>query len=419
MKKAGFCIIVLILGWGALRAQEWKSLNADELFKLARQTAFDGNREESRKMLLSILERDEDYDEVRIFLARTYGWDSQFEQANGELKKVLDKRPFNEEALEVLVDLGIWSNNFDQALADVDRSLKVYPNSQQFLLKKASILVTLKQPEEAARQVARLLEINPSNAEAITLMKDLKNELLKFFVGFSAGLDHFSRTFNNAYNGSLQFGTRGKWGTGIARLNYSNRFSRQGWQPELELYPRLSKKVYAYLNYGYSNSLLFPRQRIGGELYSSAMKNFEISAGLRYLYFNDTVSTTIYTGSVGYYAKNYWISFRPFYSVATVANTFSNTLNVRRYFKNSDNYLGFNGGFGFTPDERRFQSAGGLSGNGIYILKTQRVGATWQKTLPANVIINFSLNFTRQEQTFDAGNYLWITSGTVWVRKRF
>jgi YaiO family outer membrane protein len=419
MRTTGLYFFVLMLVACAAHAQDWKSLDADALFKRARQTAFEGKREEARQMLSSILEKQPEYDDARIFLARTYGWDAQFEQANAELKKVLDKKPNDPEALEVLVDLDIWSNRFDQALIGVDRALSIFPNSQAFLLKKATILIALKKPEEAAQQIARLLELNPANAEAKALMKELRNDLLRFFVGLSAGVDHFSKTFNKAYNGSLQVGHRGGWGTGIVRLNYIDRFSKIGWQPEVELYPRLSQKTYAYLNYGYSNSILFPEHRVGAEIFSVVMEGFELSAGLRYLYFNDTTRTTLYTGSFGYYAKKYWLSFRPFLSVANIGNAFSNTFTVRRYFSNSDNYLGFVGGLGFTPEERRFQSSGGLSSTGVFSLKTQRAGLVWQKTLPANIILNLSLNFSRQEQTFETGNYLWITSGTVWIRKRF
>jgi YaiO family outer membrane protein len=418
MRSALFCFWLILMGQ-ALSAQDWKSLDADDLFRLARQTAFDGKRVESRDMLKTILEANPDYHEVRTFLARTYGWDAEFDNALAEIKRVIEKDPHNQDALDLLVDLKIWSKRFDEALVDVDRALLVYPASISLLFKKALTLKELNRPQESARQIARLLELDPAHSGALALRNELQTSVLKYFVGLTAGVDLFSEDFDNAFYGSVQAGSRGQWGTGMIRFNYANRFSEQGWQPELELYPRLTSKMYAYVNYGYSNSVLFPRHRVGAEVYSSRPKNFETSLGMRYLYFNDSSTTTILTASIGYYVKAWWLNWRPYYSFSEIGNSLSNNFAVRRYFENADNYVGVLAGFGFAPDERRLQSGGGFTDVSINLLKAQRFGAVWQKALPADIILNLSLNFTRQEQSYESGNYFWISSPALWIRKMF
>jgi YaiO family outer membrane protein len=209
------------------------------------------------------------------------------------------------------------------------------------------------------------------------------------------------------------------WGSAFFRLNQASRFSSTGFQPEIDLYPRIANGVYAYLNYGYSESVLFPKHRIGAEVFSKLPKSLEASLGFRYLYFGPDSKVIIYTGSFGWYFKNYWLSLRPFITPGNPGTSFSSILSLRRYFKDADNYLGIDAGLGFSPDERRIQSGAGLSPDDIYVLKTQRVGLVCQKTFPHHFIVNVRCAFINQELLFDQGQYVLITSSQVAILKRF
>lgn len=413
-----FCV-ALVCGFLQSHSQDWKQLNVDDLFKLARQTAFDGRRTEAREMLQEVLRKAPTYYEVQVFLARTYAWDGQYEQAKKEISTVLSAQPTDIDALNVLLDTDMWGEKYNDALVTADRALVAHPSNEDFLYKKALILKNLQQLKEAASQLSRLLELDPSHTKGIALMNDLKKQLMKHYVGLSSGFDSFSKIYSGAFSSSINFGTTHKWGTSIVRLNYSDRFSLKGVQPEIEAYPRIANGVYAYVNYGYSNSVLFPNHRVGGEVFTKLPKSFEASLGARYLYFNSSTSVVLYTGSIGYYFKNYWVSIRPYLSGDASGTSFSSTATVRYYFANSDNFLSFNLGYGFSPDERRIQSSSGLSSDAISILKSQRYGVVWQKTLPANIILSVYFTETYQELSAYLGNYMWISSGSVMVRKRF
>lgn len=136
----------------------------------------------------------------------------------------------------------------------------------------------------------------------------------------------------------LEYEHKTKWITGIGRTNYAHRFNESGIQFETDLYPKISKKMYAYINLGYSPSNIFPEFRYGGELYGSLPAAFELSAGFRRLHF-ETDTVTMYTGSVGKYFGNYWISLRPFITPQAGDASFSLTLFVRRYFSTADSYV--------------------------------------------------------------------------------
>jgi YaiO family outer membrane protein len=412
-----FLLITSILT--TVHGQDWKTLGVDELFQRARETAFAGKREEARAMLLTILERNPDYTDVRIFLARTYAWDGMRAQARKELQTVLAQSPQHEDALNALVDVEMWDNQFAYGLTVVNMALSYYPNSEDLLYKKASILNSLNRPDEAAVVLNQLLSINPSHEKGIALLDELRKARMKYTAGVSYDLDLFSRTFSPAHSLAAQLARANQWGSSIIRLNYAHRFSSNGFQPEIDLYPRIADGIYAYLNYGYSESDLFPQHRIGAEVFSKLPASLEASAGIRYLYFGSTSKVTIYTGSLGWYYKSYWFSLRPYITPGEPGTSFSTNLTVRRYFKDADNYIGLTGGYGFSPDDRRIQSAAGLSTDGIYILKSQRLGVAWQKTFKRNFILNTSLGAVHQELSFDQGQYVWITNIVVGIRKRF
>jgi YaiO family outer membrane protein len=401
--------------------EQWKSLGADEIFQKARPKAFTSSeRAEARKMLAYILQRSPDYHDVRILLARTFAWDGVYDSARQHVQRVLNVSPDHEDALNASIDTELWSEKYEEALRVSEKALKSHPNNRDFIFKKASALNNLKQEDEALVLLQQILTIDPGNQPAAKLQQAIKKNKLKYALGLSYSLDAFSRTFNTAHYASIQLSRINRWGSSIVRVNYINRFSKIGIQPEIDLYPRIANGTYAYLNYGYSSSTLFPNHRVGAELFKNLPKSLEVSAGLRYLSFDDTTRVYIFTGSLGWYVKNYWLSLRPFITPDKETGTsYSTSINLRRYFSDADNYFGVSGGFGFTPDDRRLQSGGGLTTDQLYILKSQRLGIAWQKTFRANIILNLSMNLSRQEQTFDVGNYLWITSGSVWVRKQF
>jgi YaiO family outer membrane protein len=402
-----------------VHGQDWKALGVDELFQHARETAFAGKREEARAMLTTILERSPDYIDVRVFLARTYAWDGMRAQARKELQTVLAQSPQHEDAFNALVDVEMWDDQFAHGLTVVNTALSYYPNSEDLLYKKASILNSLNKPDEAEIVLNQLLTINPSHEKGISLLNDLRKARMKYTAGVSYDLDLFSRTFSPAHALSAQLARANRWGSSIIRLNYAHRFSSNGIQPEIDLYPRIADGIYAYLNYGYSESDLFPQHRVGAELFTKLPASLEASAGVRYLYFGSTSKVTIYTGSLGWYYKSYWFSLRPYITPGEPGTSFSTNLTVRRYFSDADNYIGVTGGYGFSPDDRRIQSAAGLSSDGIYILKSQRLALAWQKTLKRNLILNTSLGAVHQELSFDQGKYVWITNIVVGIRKRF
>lgn len=188
----------------------------------------------------------------------------------------------------------------------------------------------------------------------------------------------------------------------MARLNYADRFNTTGIQPEIDYYPSISDGWYGYLNFGYADSFIFPRYRTGAELYKRMPKGFETSFGFRYLKFQNS-EVMIYTGTITKYQGNWLFTIRPYITPSSgVGVSRSVNLRARRYFGGPDDYMTFRGGFGFSPEERRFQD---VSGNVVFV-QSQFLGIELFKSLRYNLALFADFDATRQELTFSSGEYV-------------
>lgn len=160
---------------------------------------------------------------------------------------------------------------------------------------------------------------------------------------FSADLDPW-------HLASLEYARRTRLGTALGRVNYGHRFGDDGWQVEVDAYPRLPGSWYGYLNVGYGFSGAFPEWRFGAEVFANLPGAWEASAGLRHLRFAASTAT-IYTGSVGKYVGNYWVSLRPFVTPRSNGTSYTGLLWIRRYFRDADNYVGLLVGGGSAPTD--------------------------------------------------------------------
>lgn len=413
------CCLMLILPWTS-KAQSWKDIDPDEIFSLAKTEVFEGNRAEGQAKLKYILEKNPGYDDVKILLARSYSWDGLYDQARGALQDVLKKNADHRDALDALIDVELWSVHYHDALGLLERGLISYPNDEDFLYKQASALASLNRSEEAVAVLNTLLQINPAHEKGTALYDDIDLRGRKHTAAITYGTDFFNRIFDPAHYVSTQLSRTDKWGSSHVKFNYAQRFGISGSQFELDLYPKIVHGIYGWVNYGYSGSALFPESRLGAEMFFKLPKGLETSAGMRYMDFNAGTTALIYTGSIAWYVRNYWLSTRLYIMPNGEAGTSAaGTVSLRKYFSNAENYIGLNAGLGFSPDMARIQNSTGFTENEIHLLKSQRIGLVWQKAFWISWSINLSIEACRQELLFDQDEQVMITSSFVTVRKRF
>ncbi|MFM2370088.1 MAG: hypothetical protein RL619_2409 [Bacteroidota bacterium] len=400
--------ICIFLGALQISAQEKKyNGNPDTSFEIARNLAFNKQRKQAQDTLLSILTKYPNYNEIRSFLATTYSWDGEYKKARKEFTFLLEKDSKNKSNWIAAIKNESWADMPFSALEMATEALKKFPDDTEILYLKASAQEKTNNPIEALNTVQFILDKNPEDQKAKDFKVSLNKTLSRNSIGINSTVDLYSDVFDPMQYHIFKYGRQTKYGSIIGKVNFNRRFNENGLQYEVDLYPKISKGFYAYANIGFSNSFLFPDVRFGAELYKSLPKSFEVSLGFRALKYSTT--TTIYTGSVGwYYGNSYW-SFRPYITPGDAGTSTSGTITYRKYRSDADNYLGLSLGMGFSPEANQFNFNGNATS--IINLKSQKINLGYYFS-SSNKQNAWGTQFavTHQEIIFDQGNYFWIYS---------
>lgn len=384
--------------------------NPDTSFEKARQLAFNQQRKQAQDTLVNILTKYPNYHDIRTFLASTYAWDGDYKKARKEFAYVIEKAPENKENWIAAIKNESWSDAPYEALEMSKTALKIFPYDSEITLLKASALKNTNNPLEAQSTIKELIAKNPEDQNAKDYLDNLNNTLSTNSIGVKASVDLYSKVFDPMQYYTLSYGKQTKYGSIIGKFNFNRRFNENGTQVEVDMYPKITKGLYAYVNVGFANTFLFPDLRYGAELYKSLPHSLEISAGFRTLQYSTT--TTIYTGSIGWYTGNSYWSLRPYFTPGDGGTSTSAALNYRKYRSNADNYISFVYSMGISPEVNQFKFD--ANDAAILNLKTQRfnVGYYFSTNKDKNAW-GAQFDVAHQEISFDPGNYFWIYSLSV------
>ena len=391
--------LVLIAISSTLFAQK---KNNDPINSLSEIKRLVSNKQRGQAVLLcqSILVDRPNYHDIRVYLGRIYSWEKRYDDARKELLRVLLKKPKHKEAFEAIINVEMWSGNYLEALQFLNTVLNLYPVNETFLFQKVKVLHKLERTDSASETILELLELNPSHKEANEFEQKLKISKKINAVAVSYELDVFNKIFDPRHLLFVSLLRKTKYGTVIGRASVAKRFGKEGFQYEIDAYPRIRSGTYAYLNFGVSYSTLFPSRRYGIELYQKLPKSFEFSAGLRYLEFTSS-SPKIITGSIGKYYKNYWFSLRPYFTPKSYGTSTSVNLTIRNYLKNANNFLALTLGIGVSPDERGRL----VNEESLYKLKSYKASLGIQKTLSPLIRMRFKIGYFLEELQFSLGDF--------------
>jgi YaiO family outer membrane protein len=406
-KILSFYVTVILLSVNVVAQQKKFTGNPDTAFKVARELAFNKHRKQAQDTLLLILTKYPTYNDVRAFLASTYSWDGDYDKARKEFMKVLQNDADRKTTWIAAINNELWSESPFKALELASSALKHFPKNDEILLLKAKAQENSKNPEDALTTVNQVIMNNPKNNKALAYKKGLINALSYNTIGLKTSIDFYSEVFDPMQLHTLKYSRQTKYGSVIAKMNFSRRFQENGTQFEIDLYPKITEGLYAYLNVGFANTFLFPDVRYGAELYKSLPGSFEISAGFRTLKYDTT--TNIYTGSLGWYTGNSYWAFRVYITPNDNGSSKSGTLNYRKYRSDANNYFSASIGMGYSPEIDRFNFNG--NENTIVKLNSQKINGGYYFSSKNNKNLwGSSFGITHQEISFDLGNYFWIYS---------
>lgn len=327
----------------------------DSLIGIAKELIKHNKYNEAEQIYIRLLNENDNNNDVRFALGLLYSWDKQYDKAENIFTPLIKAFPTNKEMIIASLNNRLWANKNEQVITLSDSANQFFPDDADIQIRKAKALMNLDRLNEAQSVVEGILAKDKNNQEAKDLLTIIKAKKQKNSIGINYTFDFFTNNNETRHWAYIQYKRKTKLGSIIGRINYSHRFKIDGYQAEIDAYPILNKNSYAYLNFGISPSPLFPDYRFGIEYYRKFPKAFEASIGLRHLIFN-TVGVTIFTGHLGKYIGNYWLSIRPF--VIPVNSNISASLFflARRYFSNPEDYIGLQIGYGTSPDDRSTQS---------------------------------------------------------------
>ena len=390
-----FILILFIIFASSSFLQAQNHLSSDELFKDARNAAFEHkDYEKAKELAYQALEQSPNYADIDIFIGRIYSWNHQYDSARFHFTKVLNANPSNEDASVAFSDLEYWNDHYQSSLDICNKALTYYPQSEDLLIRKAKNLKALKQYKEAGLVTDELLKKDQHSTAAHALATSLKDVTSVNKITISYENSSFDKQYDKAWNlASISYGRLTKFGTVIGRINYANRFATGGLQAEVDAYPHISKTFYGYVNFGYSGDVgVFPNYRAGFSLYANLPNSFEAELGYRYLYFSS--ATNIYTASIGKYWKSFLFSARTYItpSISNVSQSYS--LNARYYLKGADDYIGLTVGTGISPDDNNQNIQYSNKQNK---LSSRKISASFDHTFLKWNIISISAGLINQE----------------------
>lgn len=407
MKKYILIMLTLLSVHAFGQEVEFKG-DPDRAFEVARNLAFNSKRKEAQDTLRLILTKYPEYHDVRSFLATTYSWDAAYKKAEKEFNYVLDKDPNRLDTWEAAIKNELYRETPFNALEMIKKALKYFPENDTILYLQASAHDAADNKEEALLILEKILEKNPDNEKAVEYKKTLSNDLRYNIIGLQTSVDVYSDVFDPMQYYLVKYVRQTKYGGIHAKFNFSKRFGDTGSQFEVDMYPIISQGFYAYLNFGLSNSYLYPEIRYGAELHKSLPKGFEASLGFRSLQYADL--TNIYTGSVGWYTGNSYFSFRMYVTPGEPKASKSGILSYRKYRQDANNYFSIEAGMGISPD---IINRLGFEGNEntIIDLESQKMNLGYYfSSKNRKNLWGFQAGVSHQEISFNPGSFFWIYS---------
>ena len=379
-----------------------------------------------------------------MLLARIYSWEGRYDQARERFNNITSNDRGNADVWIAAIKNELYANNDATALGLSNKALFYLKENDEVTRLRALALKNIEnhtypewdtedaikvpkapnktetRSEEKAILAKNAMDPTGAVVEGESDKADKEKTASRNRVAIANSFSIFDAVYDPMVFSSISYRRQTKLGSIIPRINYSNRLNKNGIQYDIDLYPKFAKRLYAYLNYGYSRASIYPRQKVGGDLYANLPGAIEVSAGMRYINF-ETRNVTVVTNSLGYYRGNYYFSLRSYITPQSNNLTrVSGNLLVRKYLKDAESFVGVNAGLGYSPELRQLRDGDELLSETLLYIESQRLSFEYQfsaKNTPN--IYRANLGVTRQELVFDTGNFFWSISAGITYQVKF
>lgn len=349
MIKKPLLLFIFLLCFFSGISQE---INTDELYLEALEEYRNGNYQASLALTSKALAAAPGYHDIRVLQVRNNFALNQFQNTDEDLEILLTEAP-TYEGVKTLAMQRLNTMPPEAALSYTDNLLKIYENDSEIKIKKAEILLENKNSSKAraiALEVYASEQITDGQRYALHQLINLtvKNaiQVTGQYIGFS---DDYARD-DPWYAMSAEFQHNFSRLSLIGRATFSDRSYDQGSFYEIEAYPIISEKFYAFGNIGISNGTIFPDFRASASLYYNFAPSFELETGFRSLFYGENIFLTAIAGLTAYTGK-FYLNTRAFIGPRLHDKYLQNyQFNIRYYLTTPENYLFARLGSGISPD---------------------------------------------------------------------
>lgn len=321
-------------------------------FLLSQAYAFSNRWDEALVLLGGLAARFPQNVDVLLLRARIQSWKKNYGLAEVGYQRVLELAPANIEALTGLAELASWRGEYERSIALYEQIAALQQGQSSGMLAETffrigRVHLWSGNYERAREYFRRALQGDPSHQEyrrALESATPRRQE--KYEFRYEHQVEDFSDDRPNYIDDRLACQIHlPRPGTLIFRVGQTERFQQKDYQFDVELYPRLWHRAYAYLNAGYSpKAIHFPDYSYLFEVCQGIFTSWEASMGYRRMAFA-TGPASVYFASLAYYFGKQMAVLRGYHTPHSEGQDFSWTVTLRRYFSSSNYvYLGYGQG---------------------------------------------------------------------------
>jgi YaiO family outer membrane protein len=191
-----------------------------------------------------------------------------------------------------------------------------------------------------------------------------------FKNSLEAGM-RYERYFRNYNHRTFLYAQYGRHSTRVDWFIKALRYTLgdlEGYQFESETYWKFTKPGYVYIDLAYSDAVILPTYRFRTELFLASGR-VEYSFGLGVVKPVQFKNIPVITGTIGYYAGDYYLYARPTFTYVDNGFTKSLFIQSRRYFTRTD-YVALSVLRGAdTGTSRDLTSIANSFGNDTYLIR--------------------------------------------------
>tara|TARA_R110000868_G_scaffold401085_1_gene676388 strand:+ start:4221 stop:6650 length:2430 start_codon:yes stop_codon:yes gene_type:complete len=148
-----------------------KGLTYDEIFFVARDFAFNKDRDKARLLCNYILNEFPNYADVRTLKGRTLAWDKNYAKAETEFLEVIKRTPYYNDSYLALMDMYWWSNQNEKGIATGKKGLKNKVETPELGVKLAQAYFRTNNSLIANKIIDSVIKKHPKEKELFKIKK--------------------------------------------------------------------------------------------------------------------------------------------------------------------------------------------------------------------------------------------------------